>query len=309
MPATVDVRASESSPEIARLYVHNTFVFGPFELSAAERLLKRGHETVSIGGRALDLLITLVDRAGQVISHKELIARAWPDVTVEEANLRVHIAGLRKVLREGPDGARYISNVAGRGYCFVAVVARYSRSQVGPQAGQPVGADPKDEIAAARGQEDIGTELLRTALGALHSESHNLLLTAFASALTRGLLKTSEFDDALSNANGAIGQATALSATFHLAGLLHLKADAPTAALQKDTAAALDRLTQSLKVLRDQTALARELRLATMLARLLFEGGRREEARSVLAPVCDRFTEEFEASDLRDARALLASLA
>jgi DNA-binding winged helix-turn-helix (wHTH) protein len=305
----MEPRASESSSEIARLYVHNTFVFGPFELSAAERLLKRGHETVSIGGRALDLLITLVERAGQVISHKELIARAWPDVTVEEANLRVHIAGLRKVLREGPDGARYISNVAGRGYCFVAVVARSSRNQVAPQAGQAVGAGLKDEIAVARGQEDVGTELLRTALGALHSESHNILLTVFASALTQGLLKTSEFDKALSTANGAIGQATTPSATFHLAELLHLKAEVLAAAPQKDTAAALDRLRQSLKFLRDQTALAYELRLATTLARLLFEGGRREEARSVLAPVCDRFTEEFEAPDLRDARALLASLA
>ena len=308
MPATMEARASESNPEITRLCVQSTFVFGPFELSAAERLLKRGHEAVSIGGRALDLLIALVERAGQVISHKELIACAWPDVTVEEANLRVHIAGLRKVLREGPDGARYISNVAGRGYCFVAVVARSSRNQVAPQAGQAVGADLKHEIAVARGQEDVGTELLRAALGALHSESHNVLLTAFAGALTQGL-KTTEFDKALSIANGAIGQATALSATFQLAELLHLKAEVLAAALQKDTIAALDRLRQSLRFLRDQSALAYELRLATTLARLLFEGGQREEARTVLAPVCDRYTEEFEAPDLRDARALLASLA
>jgi DNA-binding winged helix-turn-helix (wHTH) protein len=86
--------------------------------------LKRGEEVLSIGGRALDLLIILVERAGEVISHKELIARLWPDVTVEEANLRVHISALRKLLGDGLDGARYISNVAGRGYCFVAAVAR-----------------------------------------------------------------------------------------------------------------------------------------------------------------------------------------
>jgi DNA-binding winged helix-turn-helix (wHTH) protein len=104
--------------------VKNVFQFGPFKLSVAERSLKRGEEVLSIGGRALDLLMILVERAGEVISHKELIARLWPDVTVEEANLRVHISALRKLLGDGLDGARYISNVAGRGYCFVAAVAR-----------------------------------------------------------------------------------------------------------------------------------------------------------------------------------------
>ena len=216
VPAAMEERASEPIPEITSLRVHNTFVFGPFKLSAAERLLKRDREALSIGGRALDLLIVLVERAGQVISHKELIARAWPGVTVEEANLRVHIASLRKVLREGLDGARYISNVAGRGYCFVADVARPPLNQAAPQASQAVGVGLKDDIAVARGQEDVGIELLRTALGALHSESHNILLTVFAGALTQGLLKAGQFDEALSTANGTIGQATTLGATLRI---------------------------------------------------------------------------------------------
>src|ERR1700752_169734 len=95
--------ASSLIPEITRSRVDNAFVFGPFKLSVAERLLKRGEEALPIGGRALDLFTVLVERAGEVISHKELIARAWPDVTVEEANLRVHVANLRKVLRDGLD--------------------------------------------------------------------------------------------------------------------------------------------------------------------------------------------------------------
>jgi predicted ATPase/DNA-binding winged helix-turn-helix (wHTH) protein len=115
--------AFESIPAGASACMRRVFIFDPFTLSVAERLLKRGDEALSIGGRALDLLIVLVERAGEVISHKELIARAWPDVTVEEANLRVHIAALRKVLGDGLNGARYISNVAGRGYCFAAAVA------------------------------------------------------------------------------------------------------------------------------------------------------------------------------------------
>ncbi|WFU39135.1 winged helix-turn-helix domain-containing protein [Bradyrhizobium sp. CB82] len=119
----MEERVLQSIPEISSR-VRNVFRFGPFNLSVAERVLKRGEEVLSIGGRAFDLLSVLVERAGEVISHKELIARAWPDVTVEEANLRVHISALRKVLGDGLDGARYISNVAGRGYCFVMAVAR-----------------------------------------------------------------------------------------------------------------------------------------------------------------------------------------
>src|SRR5258707_9924366 len=100
----------------------NVASFGPFRLFAAERLLEKADEPLQLGGRALDILIALVERAGEVVTRKELISRVWPDVTVEEANLRVHIAGLRKVLGDGSGGARYVANVPGRGYCFVAHV-------------------------------------------------------------------------------------------------------------------------------------------------------------------------------------------
>src|ERR1700687_3734638 len=100
--------------------------FGPFSLFAAERLLKKGDEAVPLGGRALDILIALAERAGEVVTRKELISTVWPDVTVEEANLRFQMAALRKALGDGRDGARYVSNVAGRGYCFVALVTSAS---------------------------------------------------------------------------------------------------------------------------------------------------------------------------------------
>ena len=98
--------------------------FGPFSLFAAERLLKKADEPIPLGGRALDILIALAERAGEVVTHKELISTVWPDVTVEEANLRFQMAALRKALGDGRDGARYVSNVAGRGYCFVASITR-----------------------------------------------------------------------------------------------------------------------------------------------------------------------------------------
>jgi predicted ATPase/DNA-binding winged helix-turn-helix (wHTH) protein len=102
----------------------DAFRFGPFHLIASERLLMRGNERVALGGRAFDVLIALIERAGEVVSHKELFKRAWPDVIVEESSLRVHIAGLRRALGDGRDGARYITNAPGRGYCFVAAVER-----------------------------------------------------------------------------------------------------------------------------------------------------------------------------------------
>jgi predicted ATPase/DNA-binding winged helix-turn-helix (wHTH) protein len=113
-------------------WTHSVISFGPFRLFAAERELKKRDEPLQLGGRALDTLIALVERAGEVLTHAELIARVWPDVTVEEANLRVHIASLRKALGDGRDGAHYIATVPGRGYCFVAPVKRSA-----PQSSPP----------------------------------------------------------------------------------------------------------------------------------------------------------------------------
>ncbi|TCL69449.1 putative ATPase [Rhizobium sp. BK251] len=98
--------------------------FGPFDLAPAERLLARDGTPVPIGGRALDILIALTGRAGQVLSVRELIDLVWPDVTIEESNIRVNMTALRKALRESEDGARYIVNIPGRGYSFVAPVRR-----------------------------------------------------------------------------------------------------------------------------------------------------------------------------------------
>jgi predicted ATPase/DNA-binding winged helix-turn-helix (wHTH) protein len=105
--------------------------FGSFRLAPGERLLTREGAPVELGARALDILIALVSQPNEAISKKELMAKVWPDVTVEEHSLRFHMAGLRKALGDGKDGARYITTLAGRGYCFVASVTR-SRDEVAP---------------------------------------------------------------------------------------------------------------------------------------------------------------------------------
>jgi predicted ATPase/DNA-binding winged helix-turn-helix (wHTH) protein len=98
--------------------------FGPFTLVASERLLMKAGAPVELGARTLDILIALVSRPNEVVSKRELLAQVWPDVTVEEGSLRFHIAGLRKALGDGKDGARYITTHAGRGYCFVAPISQ-----------------------------------------------------------------------------------------------------------------------------------------------------------------------------------------
>jgi DNA-binding winged helix-turn-helix (wHTH) protein len=101
-----------------------TLSFGPFCLRPQLRRLERGQSTVRIGSRALDLLIALAERPGEVIGHQALIDHVWPDTAVEESGLRVQIAGLRKALGDRHAGARYVATVPGRGYCFVANVLR-----------------------------------------------------------------------------------------------------------------------------------------------------------------------------------------
>jgi DNA-binding response OmpR family regulator len=93
------------------LPTNDVALFGPFRLFAPEKLLEKAGEPLQLGGRALDILITLFERAGQVVIRKELISRVWPDVIVEEANLRVHVAGLRKALGDGRARAEEVANV------------------------------------------------------------------------------------------------------------------------------------------------------------------------------------------------------
>jgi len=93
-------------------------------MDVTRRLLLQDGKPVRLGSRAFDLLTVLVGHAGEVVSSRELLDRAWHGVVVEEPGVRVHVAALRRALGDGRDGARYIVNVAGRGYSFVAPITR-----------------------------------------------------------------------------------------------------------------------------------------------------------------------------------------
>ena len=97
-------------------------LFGPFRLFPAQRLLLEGDRVLRLGGRALDVLIAVTERPGDVVGKDELIARVWPNTVVVEHNLKVQVAALRRALGDGSGGKRYLITVPGRGYSFVAPV-------------------------------------------------------------------------------------------------------------------------------------------------------------------------------------------
>src|SRR5216684_5102483 len=106
--------------------------FGPYRLLAAQRLLLERDQPVRLGSRAFDILAALVERAGEVVGKEQLIARAWPQTFVEEANLKIQVSALRRALGDGQGGNRYVITVPGRGYNFVAPVRREEPSRASP---------------------------------------------------------------------------------------------------------------------------------------------------------------------------------
>lgn len=135
--------------------------FGPFLLLASRRQLFEGSRQVKLGARALDLLIVLVEHAGEVVSKQTLMALVWPQEVVEDNTLRVHMAALRKALG-GPTGKaqaetgeseiRYIANIAGRGYSLVVpVTPAESEEPAVPMAPPPrPGAMPPTDLPGWR---------------------------------------------------------------------------------------------------------------------------------------------------------------
>lgn len=93
---------------------------------------------IRIGGRTLDVLITLVDRVGQVVSREELGKLVWPHMHVVDSALRFQINSLRTILAQG-GGKNYVSSVAGRGYCFTADVRMIADSYEESTDTAPIG--------------------------------------------------------------------------------------------------------------------------------------------------------------------------
>jgi predicted ATPase/DNA-binding winged helix-turn-helix (wHTH) protein len=122
------VSSSESAPDFVPASIpsdignQSEYVFGNFRLIPSQRLLLDDQQAIELGSRAFDLLVCLVQRAGQVVTNADLMATVWSDTVVDIGSLRVHISALRKALQESGSARRFIVNVPLKGYSFVAPV-------------------------------------------------------------------------------------------------------------------------------------------------------------------------------------------
>jgi TolB-like protein/DNA-binding winged helix-turn-helix (wHTH) protein len=103
---------------------------------------------VPIGPRALDVLGVLVERAGELVTRDEIIAAVWPQTMVEDNNLNMQIAALRRVLDAGRPPPGCIQTIPRRGYRFVASVTRPAAAAQSAPAGL---SPPRDAGPADRG--------------------------------------------------------------------------------------------------------------------------------------------------------------
>jgi predicted ATPase/DNA-binding winged helix-turn-helix (wHTH) protein len=115
---------------VARADGHEIWSFGQFRVCPKDRWVERTGVRLAVGGRGLDLLIALLERAGEVVSKRELLERAWPGSMVDDVSLRVQIAAIRRILGDGKDGNRFIANVAGNGYTFTPVVSKSTTPRI-----------------------------------------------------------------------------------------------------------------------------------------------------------------------------------
>ena len=112
--------------------------FGPYRLDAATEMLFRQSEPVVLGRRAVTLLRLLVERAGTPVSKDALMEAAWPGLAIEESNLTVQIAALRRIFADVEGGTTWIETLPRRGYRYI-----------GPAVSTGAGADLSSSLASA----------------------------------------------------------------------------------------------------------------------------------------------------------------
>ncbi len=118
----------------------DVYAFGDFTLDAGERQLSRDGRVVPVSPKAHDLLVALVRRAGHLVTKQELLDLVWPDASVEEGIVAVHVSGLRTVLGDRTPDRRYIETVSRSGYRFIAPVV--TTQAAAPSASGRPGTEP-----------------------------------------------------------------------------------------------------------------------------------------------------------------------
>ena len=164
----------------------------------------------------------------------------------------------------------------------------------------------KGMLLIKSGRDDTGLRLLRTGLDELRETGSVLSYPVFLCALAEGLAGTGQVAEGLAAVDEALERSERSEGRWCVAELLRVRGELVLLENAPDAAAAAeDRFRQALDWARRQGALSWELRAATSLARMLGKQGRSEEARQLLAPIYDRFTEGFETADLKAAKSCL----
>jgi tetratricopeptide (TPR) repeat protein len=163
-------------------------------------------------------------------------------------------------------------------------------------------------LLISRGEFAAGTALLKAALekdggGRGGSYSYPTLV-----ALANGLSELGQPEQALSTIDRALDGVEREGQWWCLAELLRTKGELLIRQEGESFSSAETLFQDALELARKQGALFWELRIALSIARLRTSQGRHHEAKALLAPVYDRFTEGFETADLRAARVMLGLL-
>ena len=101
---------------------NHCYEFGPFRMNVGQRLLTREGDAISLPPKATDILLLLLQNAGELVEKDDLMREVWPDSFVEEGNLTQNIFTLRRALGDNRSNARFIETVTGRGYRLIAPV-------------------------------------------------------------------------------------------------------------------------------------------------------------------------------------------
>jgi len=150
-------KSSEKFPKCGAIPAN--YAFGPFRLDVQGETLFRGTEPVALSHRAVALLRILIDRAGAPVSKDALMEAAWPCLEVEESNLTVQIAALRRVLREEPGGEGWIETLPRRGYRFVGPIIANTEDSLAIERqtrAAPLSERPEDGRGIPMGESNVG---------------------------------------------------------------------------------------------------------------------------------------------------------
>ncbi len=98
--------------------------FGVFELDLRTGELRKKGAKVKLDGQPIQILMLLLERPGELLTHEEIRARLWPDGTVVEfeSSIKTALRKLRQALGDDAEAPRYIENLPRRGYRFIAPV-------------------------------------------------------------------------------------------------------------------------------------------------------------------------------------------